>query len=165
MRSLTGATLIGLSIYLGGQPAIAGVYTDDMSKCLVNSSTQADQTLLVQWIFSAMAFHPAVKPMANVTAEQATALTRKAAELSQRLLTVDCRKEVVTALKYEGTSSLEASFSVLGQVAMRGMLSDPAVAKSTGAIATYLDEAKIKALMTEAGVPTLPAPTTTPAKQ
>ena len=33
--------------------AWAGVYTDDLSKCLVDGTTTDDRTALVKWIFTA----------------------------------------------------------------------------------------------------------------
>ncbi len=142
--------------------ASAGIYSDEMAKCLVKSSTADDQTLLVQWIFSAMAAHPAVKPMTNVTAEQQTDFNRKVADLAQRLTIVDCHKETVDALKYEGPASFEQSFSILGQVAMRGMMSNPLVATDLGALSGFMDRTKIEALAKEAGLPVPPQPTSTP---
>lgn len=136
--------------------ASAGIYSDEMAKCLVKSSTADDQTLLVQWIFSAMAAHPAVKPMTNVTAEQQTDFNRKVADLAQRLTIIDCHKETVDALKYEGTASFEQSFSILGQVAMRGMMSNPLVAADLGALSGFMDRKKIEALAKEAGLPVSP---------
>lgn len=136
--------------------ALAGVYTDDLSKCLVSSSSIADQSTLVQWIFSALALNPAVMPMSSVTAQQRDALNQKAEALDERLVFTDCHKEAVDALKYEGPSTFEAAFAVLGQVATRGLMSDPAVISGLNAMGSYTDKAKVAELYKDAG---LPAPT------
>jgi hypothetical protein len=75
---------------LPGPVAQAGVYTDDLSQCLVKSSNGADRLVLVQWIFSALSLHPAVQPLASVTSEQrdafneSTIFTTSSRRLSQR---------------------------------------------------------------------------------
>jgi hypothetical protein len=132
--------------------AHAGVYTDEMSKCLVRSATPQDQSDLVVWVFSAMSAHPSVKTYASVTEPQRIEITRKASGLMERLLVVSCRKETVEALKYEGSSAIEQSFGVLGQVAMRGLMSDPSVAQNLATLSEYVDASKFEALAKEAGI-------------
>ena len=152
VRSMRGGLLaVGLAAGLA-TPAGAGIYADDLSKCLVRSMTPGDQQAFVQWVFSAMALHPQVAPYSNISAEQRKAFNTQAAALMQRLLTVDCRKESVDALKYEGVSALEPAFSVAGEVAMRGLMSDPAVAKGLEGFGAGFDEAKLRELYAEAGV-------------
>jgi hypothetical protein len=58
----------------------------------------------------------------------------------------------VDALKYEGASALSSSFNLLGQVAMRGLMNDPAVAQSLGAIDKDLDAGLLAELKKEAGI-------------
>jgi hypothetical protein len=132
--------------------ASAGVYTDDMSKCLVSSANEADQAQLVAWIFSAISSHPAVRPMTNLTDAQRRASTDKAGLLMQRLMLIDCRPQTVNALKYEGMASIGQAFGVLGQVAMRGLMSDPTVSKGIAGLGDNLDEAKFNAMFKEAGI-------------
>jgi len=109
------------------QPATASVFGDDLSKCLVQKTNDADRTLLIQWVFAAMSASPAVKSMSSTTAEQREEYSRKAGILFQRLLTGDCRKETVNALKYDGVATFAESFRLLGEVAMGGLMKDPAV--------------------------------------
>lgn len=138
------------------QYARAGVYADDLGKCLVKSSSTDDQIALVQWIYSAMSAHPAVKPYSNFTPEQIDAVTRKGSGLFERLLTVDCRAEAVAALKYEGPSALESGFSLLGQIAMRNLMSEPHVVQNLANLGKDADAAKMNALFAEAGLATTP---------
>ncbi len=132
--------------------AHAGIYTDEMSKCLVRSATPQDQTDLVNWVFAAMSSHPSVKGYVSITEAQRTEIARKASGLMERLLITSCRKETVEALKYEGASAIEQSFGVLGQVAMRGLMGDPAVAENFTKLGEYVDESKFEALGKEAGI-------------
>jgi hypothetical protein len=73
------------------------------------------------------------------------------------MMTEDCRKETVTAIKYEGGAAVEASFSTLGQVAMRGLMSDQTVAQGISNLDKYTDKSKMEAVIKEAGI-TLPPP-------
>lgn len=133
-------------------PVAAGVYTDDLGKCLVKSTADADQQDLVLWVFAAMSRHPAVTAYAEVSQSQHAALTRRAAELMQRLLVKDCRAEAVAALKYEGEGSLSKAFEVLGQVAFRGLTNNPQVASGMEELTKYVDAAKLGELAIEAGI-------------
>ena len=141
-----------------GTPAHAGIYGDALAKCLVERTTDADKTSAITWVFSAMSAHPAVKAMAKVTPEDRTRATRAFATLSQDLLFKRCRTETVAAVRYEGPQTIEASFGVLGQIAMRGLMTDPAVTPSLAQIGEFADEDAMNALMAEAGV-ALPAKT------
>ena len=137
--------------------ASAGVYTDDMTKCLVRSSSDADNKAFVQWVFAALSANPAVKPLTVVNEAQRAQYAKASVGIMERLLTQDCRKETVMALKVEGQSAIEGSFNVVGQVAFRSLLSDPATMAEFVRLGGYADKAKWEALAKEAGVPSAPA--------
>jgi hypothetical protein len=162
-RNIIAAAGMFAVVLTFGSHASAGIYTDDLSKCLVSSASQADKDVLIEWVFAAMSTNPVVKSMSSVTPEQRTVLTRSAAELMQRLLVSDCRKETVAALKYEGDSAFETSFGVLGQVAMRGLMSDPVTDAELQKLAGDVDKDKLADLWKEAGL-TLPPDQAAPAK-
>lgn len=140
--------VIFLSLGLAA-PAIshAGLYTDDLARCLVESTSPQDRSDLVRWIFSAAAAHPVVKPIASVGPREMDAANRAAGSLLMRLLTVSCRTPAQKALKYEGNSALEASFKVLGEVAGQELFSSPEVTQAMDGFANYLDADKLKALV------------------
>lgn len=142
-----------VALFAATGSAEAGVYTDDMTKCLVKAMSPADQSVLIQWTFSAMALHPDVRPYANITDAQRKSLDQKAAGLFQRMMTVDCRKEVVDAVKYEGTGSFEGAFAAMGEAAMRGLMSEPSVNKGMEGFVEYFDKSKMEALFKD-GKPT-----------
>lgn len=133
--------------------ASAGVFGDDMAKCLVANSTAADKATLIQWIFSAMAANPSVANLSNMTPAQRQERTRDAGLLMQRLMLDDCRPETVAAIKNEGIEALRQSFGVLGQVAMRNLMNDPSVSKEMEGLGEALDKARWAALAKEIGVP------------
>jgi hypothetical protein len=150
---------IGLGLTLGLTGAArAGIYTDDLSKCLVKATTQADRVELMTWIFEAMSAHPAVRSLSTVTDAQREVANRRAAGLMQRLLTEDCRPQTVDAVRYESMGAIQQSFMVLGQVAMGGLMQDPTVAQNMQKLGTYLDGGKFAALAKDAGIAGPPAP-------
>jgi len=144
VRSIALTIAVGLRV-LSAAPALAsGLYTDELSKCLVRSTTTADKTLLVKWIFSTMALHPDVKGLAKVSDDQRTELSKETARLFEGLLTHACLSQSREAMKYEGQSALEASFSVLGQVAAREIFADPRVTSGMAEFAKFFDGERLK---------------------
>jgi hypothetical protein len=141
-----------LAIWASGSAARAGIYTDDLAKCLVKSTSASDQKALVVWIFSAMSWHPAIQSYSSMTDGQKDAASRVTAGLMERLLIADCRKETVAAVKYEGGNALQGAFGVLGQVAMRDLMTDPKVNASMAKVGEYMDETKLEDLGKEAGI-------------
>jgi hypothetical protein len=143
-RFLGGALLLAS---LSGSPALAGPYADDLSKCLVSSTTDKDQTDLVRWLFAAAALHPDVSSIAAVSDQQRSEMGRTVGQLFERLLTESCRAQFRDAMKYEGSQTIEVSFSVLGEVAMRNLIQDPAVSKAIGELETFVNQEKLQAVM------------------
>ena len=124
--------------------APAGVYGDELAKCLVASTTPKDHANLVRWIFSVAALHPDVSSISSVSTEERSAMSKSVAQLFQKLLTESCRKEFSTAVQYEGATTIETSFNVLGQVAMRALMTNEEVAKGLGELDTYIDKAALE---------------------
>jgi len=132
------------------QEAFAGVFTDDLSKCLVNESSPADRTLLMQWMFAVLSRGSAVKPLSALSPEQRTAFDKKGATLMERLMLKDCRAQTIAAIRNEGSGSVEGGFRTLGQVAARDLMTDPQVASSMKDLSNYLDKPSWEALAKEA---------------
>lgn len=129
------------------QPASAGVYTDDLSKCLVSGTTSEQKAVLVNWMFSAMSLNPAVARYVAIPDAQRRQFNKDMAHLFESLLTVTCKKEMQAAVKYEGSGAIAAGFNVLGQVAGREIFANPEVAKGLAELDQYMDEDKLKAAM------------------
>lgn len=125
----------------------AGVHTNNLSECLVESTSKQDRLALVSWLFSAASFHPAVKSSSSVSRDQLDAANRDSAELFVRLLTESCKKESEKALKLEGQISIQASFDVLGRVAGRELFSDPEVVAAGSGLDEYLDKKRLRTLV------------------
>lgn len=138
--------LAGLCLALPAA-SFAGIYSDDMAKCLVASTSLQDKTDLVRWIFANAALHPGVADIANVSATDLDAMNRTTAELLERLLTQSCRKQSAEAIRYEGLPAVQQSFQVLGQVAMGELMGHPQVRTGFEAFAKHIDNAKIEAIV------------------
>ena len=67
-RIVTGA--LALAGAFAATPSMAGIYADDVTRCVVKATSDQDRLDLVRWIYAAMSLHPDLKTMANVTAEQ-----------------------------------------------------------------------------------------------
>jgi hypothetical protein len=150
VRSLSKLALL-LAMLSG--PATAGVYSDDLGKCLVSHTGEQDHIVLVKWMFAALSVHPAVQPLVAITAEQRTASNQGMVLLVSRLLGDECRKEALAALKYEGTIAVQVSFNLLGQVASRDLGVQADVKKAFGEFGDDLKkDEKFQSLVKEAGV-------------
>ncbi|MGI8841512.1 MAG: hypothetical protein ACR2F8_12135 [Caulobacteraceae bacterium] len=161
MKRALMAVMAAVAVLGGTTTASAGVYADDLSRCLVSSTSDADSAMLVRWMFSSLSANPVLKAMTTVTEGQREAYNKAVAALFERLLTVDCRKPYVEALKYEGGTVTETSFGVLGGAAVRGLMNQKDVAAQLQKLSTYLDKNKFAALAKEAGVVTPSSAVTT----
>lgn len=126
--------------------ATAGIYSDDLSRCLVAKTSDGDKILLAKWIFTVISVHPSAALIANISDGDRTEVSRQAARTFEVLLTESCKDEAAKAVKYEGTVALGASFKVLGEIAMTTLLADPKVAAESQNFIKYVDEAKLKAV-------------------
>jgi hypothetical protein len=152
MRRLAVAFALLLALWAPASLARAGVYTDELTKCVVKHANDADRTAFVAFIFSAMSVHPSVQAYSTISEVQRDELSKAVAGLTQRLLTEDCRTETVAALKNEGFSVFQAPFSALEDAAMGDLTKNPAVHKELGRFASQLDPAKFLPVLKEAGM-------------
>jgi hypothetical protein len=139
----------GVLVLVGWMPAHAGPLTDELSQCLLKSTSDDDRTLFIQWIYAAMSSHPKVSAMSSITPEFADQLNRRAADLVTELLTSRCRGEATQAVKAEGEAALRGSFEVLGRVGMQGLMADPKVTEYLTGLGRYFDQQKLKAAFEE----------------
>jgi len=142
----TVAFVVGLLVVGTASSGTAGPYGDSLSKCLVESTTAAQKTTLVRWMFAMMALHPDVQSGSAVTPEQRTAISKETGQLFLRLLTETCASQTRDAIRYEGSATVQSSFSLLGQVAARELFTHPRVAAGLSELTKYLDEKKLKEL-------------------
>lgn len=126
--------------------SFAGVYTDDLTKCLVQSTTDQDRVEMMKWIFFALAAHPSVSKYAAVSDADRENASKQVGHLFTKLLTDSCRKQAEDAVAYEGPGAIRASFQVLGRVASLSLFKSQAVITAMKSITPYLDKKKLEAL-------------------
>jgi len=144
VAALIGFVLaIELVISSGAQ---AGVYADDLARCMVSSTSSKDKIALVRWMFAGIALHPDVASLSNVTDAMRDEINRNTATLVERLVTQSCRKQSNEAFRYEGKTAFEQGFGVLGKVAMNELMSNENVSVGFRAYAKYMDKLKLEAI-------------------
>jgi hypothetical protein len=146
-RTLVFSVLLTAAIGMTPRSALAGPYADDMAKCLVKSTSPEDRSLLIRWMFSAMALHPDVASMAAVTKQQRDDIVKNTGALFQRLMLDSCKAETKDAIQNEGPQTIQYAFQILGQVAARGLFTDPHVAATMADLGKSVDQEKFKSLM------------------
>ena len=140
------------SLAISGQ-AHAGVFADDLSRCLVNKSSDADQQVFMRWMFSAFTLDPALSHMSTITPAQRDQYTKDAGAVFSRLLLVDCRKETIAALKNEPGDAIGPAFNTLGQTTASHLFQSPEAVAQLKRLGDSFDKDGLKKLATEAGVP------------
>lgn len=128
--------------------ANSNVYSDDLTRCLVDKTTEIDRLDLMKWIFNTFSSHPALSDSiknSKLESESYKMITnKKVAKLFERLLTEDCAKEVHNAVKYaDGNEAIKSSFQVLGRIAAQELMSNQETNKSMEKFTDFLDINKI----------------------
>lgn len=126
--------------------ALAGPYSDDLAKCMVESATKEDRQVFAQWMVAAMAQSPSVSSMVNVSAESMDKANAAAAAMATRLVTEACKDKAKKALRYEGAQVMPMSFSVLGEALMNELFSSPEVRKAMAGLDQKFDKKKLEEL-------------------
>ena len=145
MRKSIGMSLALLCLAAALHPtsAHAGVYGDDLARCLVERTSDADKILLAQWIYTVISVHPSAASLAKISDADREAVAERAGKVFETLLTDSCREQAAKTIKYEGTDALGNGFKVLGEIAMTTLLGDPAVSAESQNFVKYVDQAKI----------------------
>ena len=136
-------TILLAGLLLISSASHADIYTDDLSRCLIESSSSEDKITLVRWMFSAMALHPAVKTIAPVNEAARVSTNKEMADLMVDLISVRCLEQSKKAVKYEGPVAFQASFEVFGKVAAQELFSNPSVAQGLSDLDNHIDIEKL----------------------
>ncbi|WP_168417134.1 hypothetical protein [Acinetobacter indicus] len=135
----------GLAIALLGcsQVSTAGPAIDQLSDCLVKSTTVTDKTAVLQWTFVALSAHPDLKHLSQVTPEQKQALDQKLATVLQRILVEQCSAQTKAVIQAEGIQAVGDSFQELGQITGEEILKNPEVKGQLQGVLRYVDLNKL----------------------
>ncbi len=134
-------TLLVLTLPLS---AHAGLYADDLSRCLVEKTTREDKNTLVRWVISTTTLHPAVATLARVDTAARARTNQDTARIFERLLTVSCLEQTRQAVRVEGAAAIQTGFQTLGQVAMAELFAHPKVAQALGELDSHIDADKLR---------------------
>ncbi|EXF57726.1 hypothetical protein J502_1046 [Acinetobacter sp. 1294596] len=133
-----GATLLGAS-----QIALAGPTVDQLSNCLMKSTTPTDKTVVLQWTFVALGNHPDLKAFSNVTATQKEALDKNLATVLQRILVEQCSAQTKAVIQTEGLQAVGGSFQELGSITGEEILKTPEIKQQLNGVLKYVDLNKL----------------------
>lgn len=139
LKTLTLFTALSISA-TSSHLAYAGPYTDDLSKCLVKSTTDADKHNLVRWIYAMMSTHPELSVMSSISETQKLEANKAIAGIFDKLLLNACNAELQAAQKYEGESAIETAFEMLGKVSVGELFSNPQVNKEMAVFVQYIPQ-------------------------
>jgi hypothetical protein len=151
-RTGTLAGLVALGMAAVSAPVQAGLFADDMARCIVNAATPADRTAIMSWMFGMLSSNPAVSRYANIKDADRTAQVSQFAKIAERLVLEDCRALSLAALKNEGPKVIESAFQVLGEVAMRDRMAAPETREAMAKLDAAGDKARWKQFAAEAGL-------------
>ena len=135
---LISATLLGAT-----QVAIAGPTVDQLSDCLMKSTTATDKTTVLQWTFVALGNHPDLKAFSNVTATQKEALDKNLATVLQRILVEQCSTQTKAVIQAEGLQAVGDSFQELGRTTGEAIVKNPEVNQQLKGVLRYVDLNKL----------------------
>ena len=135
--------LISATLLSATQVAIAGPTVNQLSDCLMKSTTVTDKTTVLQWTFVALGNHPDLKAFSNVTASQKEALDKNLATVLQRILVEQCSAQTKAVIAAEGVQAVGDSFQELGRITGEEILENPEVKSQLRGVLRYVDLNKL----------------------
>ena len=140
---LASASVLAMGMLGMTQITTAGPTVDQLSDCLVKSTTATDKTAVLQWTFVALASHPDLKAFSNVTEAQKTQLDQNLATVLQRILVEQCATQTKAVIKAEGIQAVGNSFQELGRISGEEILKNPEVKAQLKGVIRYVDLNKL----------------------
>ncbi|MGO1063198.1 hypothetical protein [Acinetobacter lwoffii] len=131
---LISATLLSVT-----QVTLAGPTVNQLSDCLMKSTTVTDKTTVLQWTFVALGNHPDLKAFSNVTASQKEALDKNLATVLQRILVEQCSAQTKAVIQAEGLQAVGDSFQELGRTTGEAIVKNPEVNQQLKGVLRYVD--------------------------
>ncbi len=139
-----GSSLLVVSALMGAtQMASASATVDNLSNCLVKSTTDADKKVVLQWTFVALSAHPDLQSFSQVTTEQRDGLDKNLAQVLQRILVDQCSAETKAVIQTDGLQAVGDSFQELGQETGEQILKTPEIKDQYKGLIRYLDLSKL----------------------
>ncbi|WP_221932877.1 hypothetical protein [Thalassotalea sp. PS06] len=136
--------LVLMSTFLA--PSFANTQSDQLASCMVDSLNGKERKKLAQWIFFAMSAHPEIEVYSRVTQENRDETDQYIGNLLTRLLTKDCPEQASAVLKSSNSTGMGNAFRLVGQVAMRELMTNSNVSNAIANFEQHMDSAKISQL-------------------
>lgn len=140
---LSAALCVAAALSVTTQMANAGASVDQLSNCLVKSTTATDKTAVLQWTFAALSAHPDLKQFSNVTETQKTQLDKNLAQVLQRILVEQCSAQTKAVIQAEGMQAVGESFQELGSITGDEILKKPEIKQQLQGVLRYVDLNKL----------------------
>jgi hypothetical protein len=140
---LPSLALSALLLAAAATPALAGPATDTFRRCLAEHASAADRKQLARWMWLSMGEHAEAKAVAPLQPELRARADAAIGQLVTRLMADDCAAEMRSAVGMDGAVAIRSASSALGQLALRELLSDPAVQKSIEAFTESMDDKRL----------------------
>ena len=125
------------------QMTMAGQTVDQLSDCLMKSTTEADKTTVLQWTFVALSSHPDLQAFSQVSTDQKQQLDKNLAQVLQRIMIEQCAAETKAVIQTEGIEAVGNSFQELGRTTGDAILKNPEVKQQLKGVIRYLDVGKV----------------------
>ena len=135
---ISAFTLCGMAMTTQASPA-----QQQLSQCLIESTTAQDKTTVLQWTFAALAQHPDLKAMSQVTAEQKNQLDQNLAQVLQRIVVEQCASQAKAVMQAEGVKGVTESLQALGQETGQEILQQPEIKNQLNGVLKYIDLNKL----------------------
>ena len=135
------ALVAGLSLLASmfGSGAHAGPGIEALKTCVLTSISQNDKRETANWMFNLLALNSSVSSLTSIPDARRVESNKAFARIFGRLATVDCRSQMVAALREDKDQAGEVIGRVLGEKSMTILMEDPAVQKGAAAFAAYID--------------------------
>ena len=131
-----GLTVMGTAVHASSQ-------TDQLSACLIEHTTAADKTSVLQWTFAALSSHPDLKAFAQVSDAQKEQLDKNFAAVVQRIVIEQCSIQAKAVIQADGVEGIGASFQELGQITGEEILKNPEIKSQLKGVLRYVDLNKL----------------------
>ncbi|MEO5706128.1 MAG: hypothetical protein ABIT10_04780 [Alteraurantiacibacter sp.] len=127
---------ISASAQIAGQEASPGAAR--LGECVLGSTTGNDRVLVGRWIGAALASAPQLEGLVTVDTQQKDVVDRELAQLFVRLFTQDCAATARPLIMAGDSTSIQMAFSMLGEAAMRELMTNPAAMTALTGYAQYI---------------------------
>lgn len=143
MSSVVRSTVVAAVLLGAAQMSMASPTVDQLSDCLVKSTTATDKTAVLQWTFSALSTHPDLKALSNVSDAQRTQLDQKFAQVLQRVIVEQCATQTKAVIQTDGLQAVGDSFQALGRTTGEEIIQNPEVKQQLKGVIRYVDLNKL----------------------